>query len=391
MNYTKKLLSGGQVLLESGEIKRCGVLFQDGRILNLLSEEEPAPQDAERIDCAGKLVAPGLIDTHVHGARGRNFMEGLPEAVSAISDFLVMGGTTSCLATTTSVGPEEEERALRGLSDVSRSPKPGMVEILGIHLEGPFISKQNRGAHIESNIRQASSQELEMIWAASRESLKLVTLAPETPYAMEAIDFFVRRGVRVSIGHTEAGLEQTRAALQAGANRGTHFFNGMPQIHHRRPGAVVALLLDPSAFLEMTVDGNHLDPAIIELVLKVAGTARCILITDGTDVRGLGDGSFRRWEGTPVIVQDGHAKTLKGTLAGSMLSQADAVRNIVHSVGIPVGDAIRMASENPARSIGVFDRKGSISPGKDADFVVFGPGLSVDMTIVRGDIVYRGD
>lgn len=391
MNQATKLLHGGQVLLESGELKNCEVLFQDGRILALLCEGQSTPQDVERIDCGGKLVAPGLIDTHVHGACGRNFMEGTHDAVAVISDFLVKGGTTSCLATTTSASPEEEEKALLGLLEASRRLEPGQVEILGTHLEGPFISTQYHGSHIEGNIRAASAPELERIYAAAQESLKVVTLAPETEYAMEAIDFFVRRGVRVSVGHTAASFEQAQKALRAGASRGTHLFSGMPQIHHRQPGAVVALLLDPSVFLELTVDGNHFVSAIAEMVLRLAGSTRCILITDGTDVRSLGDGHFKRWEGTDVVVQEGQAKTLKGTLAGSMISQSDAVRNLVCMAKIPVGNAIRMASENPARSLGVFGRKGSISSGKDADFVILNPDLSVHMTIVRGDIVYRGE
>ena len=386
-----KLLHGGQTLLEGGEIRKCDVLFGgDGRILEILPEGKSLPPEIERIDCAGKLVAPGLIDTHVHGARGRNFMEGTPGAVAAISDFMLEGGATSCLATTTSAKPEEEETTLRGLLEASRRLVPGQAEILGTHLEGPFINASNRGAHVEGNIRAASASELERIHGAARESLKIVTLAPETEGAIEAIDFFVRRGVRVSIGHTAASFSQTQEALRAGANRGTHMFNGMPQIHHRQPGAVAALLLDPSVYLEMTADGNHFAPAMMELALKAAGAARCVLITDGADVRGLGDGHFRRWEGTNVIVKDRQARTLQGGLAGSMISLSDAVRYVAHSGIAPIGEAIRMASENPARSIGVFGRKGSISPGKDADFVVFNPDITVHMTVVRGDIAYKG-
>lgn len=389
MAQTKKLLAGGQVLLETGVFARREVLLEQGRILALLPADAPAPEGVQRIDCSGKLVAPGFVDTHVHGARGRNFMEGSAQAVAAISDFMVRGATTSYLATTTSATLAGEEQALRGLLEAARHPAPGQAELLGIHLEGPFISAQNRGSHMEGNIRPAKRAEIECIAAAAQEALKLVTLAPEATGAMEAIDFFIERGVRVSIGHTAADFEQTQAALQRGAARGTHLFSGMPPIHHRQPGAVTALLLDPSAYLELTVDGNHIVPPMLALVLKAAGVQRCILITDGVDVRGLGDGTFQRWEGTTVTVRDGQARTLKGSLAGSMLCMCDAVRNMTRLVGVPVPDAIRMASENPARSIGVFDRKGSIAPGKDADFAVLHPGLSVYMTIGMGDILYR--
>ncbi len=391
MNETKKALLGGVVLLESGEMKDCGVLVEEDRIGRLLPEGETAPAGYERIDCSGKIVAPGLIDTHVHGACGRNFMEGTAEAIHEISEFLIRGGTTSCLGTTTSVKVDDEEKALRCLRAASRNPVKGQVEILGSHLEGPFINPKNRGAHMEGHIRCASKEELERIAEAAGDSLKIVTLAPEMDYAGEAIEFFKNQGVRVSIGHTQADYGQTQAALQAGAGRGTHLFNAMPSIHHREPGPVVALLNCPGVYLEMTADGKHLAPAIMEMVLKVAGTERCILITDGVDARGRGDGTFQRWEGTTVTVQNGEARTKTGSLAGSMLSLSDAVRNMVNLTHIPLSAAIRMASENPARSIGVFDRKGSISQGKDGDFVILNDDLSVYMTIVRGEIVYKGE
>ncbi len=389
MNQVKKLLRGGRVFLENGTWESCGVLLEEGRIAGLLPEKQEVPADILQIDCSGKRIAPGLIDTHVHGARGRNYMEGSAEAAAAISDFLIRGGTTSCLATTTSAGRADEAAALRGLREASMHPAKGQAEILGIHLEGPFINPRNRGSQAEENIRAASGPELEEIAEAAAGALKIVTLAPEMDGAAEAIDFFIRRGIKVSIGHTSATFAQAQAALHAGAGRGTHLFNAMPPIHHREPGAVLALLLDPSAFLEMTVDGHHLAPEIIQMVLKLAGPERCVLITDGVDVRGCGDGTFQRWEGTTVIVRDGQARTPKGSLAGSMLSLSDAVRNAVRLAKVPIGTAIRMASEIPARSVGVFDRKGSISQGKDADFVIFNEDLSVCMTIVRGDIAYR--
>jgi N-acetylglucosamine-6-phosphate deacetylase len=177
-------------------------------------------------------------------------------------------------------------------------------------------------------------------------------------------------------------------ALDNGGCRGTHVFNAMPPIHHRSPGPLPALFEDQNAALEFIVDGHHIHPSVIKMAVQGIGKSRGILITDSTDVAGLGDGVFNRWEGTEVRIADGQSRASSGSLAGSILRMDQGVKNLVEKVGLPVEEALMMATENPAKSIGVFDRKGSISPGKDADIVVLNKDLSIEFTMIKGQIVY---
>jgi N-acetylglucosamine-6-phosphate deacetylase len=389
MKMSKKALVGGSVLIESGELVDCTVILEGQYIKALIPSSEGIPEDTEKIDVTGLIVSPGFIDTHVHGGLGHNFMEGTPEALSDISKYFVSAGVTSCLATTTSASIEDIMRALANASNASKNPVRGEVEVLGVHLEGPFVNLKVRGSHAERYIRKPVEEELEKIYSAAKGSLKIVTLAPDIEGGMNAIKFFKERGVQVSIGHTAADYVQTKTAIELGINRGTHVFNAMSSIHHREPGPVTALLENSGVFIELTVDGHHVALPVVGLVLKLIGEERCVLITDGVDVRGLGDGKFTRWEGTNVIVENGQAKTSTGSLAGSTLQLNQAMANLVNLLDIPLAKALKMASENPARSIDVFDRKGSIAQGKDADIVILNKDLSVLMTIVRGEIVYN--
>lgn len=389
MNTVKKVLVGGKVLLENNELANYSVVIEGEYIQALIPENEKISEDAEKIDVTGLIVSPGFIDTHVHGALGYNFMEGTPGALSAISKYIASGGVTSCLATTTSASFEDIRRVLINNRYASNNPVKGEVEILGTHLEGPYINSKFKGAHAERYIRFPSDEELEMIYSTAEDSLKIVTLAPDIDGGMNAIRFFTEHGVQVSLGHTAANYEQAKAAMALGITRGTHVFNAMPSIHHREPGPVIALLESEDVFIELTIDGHHVAYPVIDLVLRAIGEKRCVLITDGVDIRGLGEGKFRRWEGTEVIVENGQAKTASGSLAGSMLQLNQAVANLVNFLDVPLAKALKMASEIPARSIGVFNRKGSIAPGKDGDIVILNEDLSVAMTIVRGEIAYN--
>lgn len=380
---------GAHYLPETGDFRSGTILVSAGRIQGILSDTDPIPTDYECVPLHRNTLVPGFIDTHVHGAMGHNFMEATADAVQTISDFMASSGTTGCLVTTTSAQEPQELDAVRALGELCSARCAKRIHIYGIHLEGPFISIQNRGAHKLENIHAASVHEANAIVQAAGGALKVVTLAPEVEGVEECAPIFAEAGVVLSVGHTAADLETTNSLLAYEKVRGTHTFSGMPQIHHRKPGPVVALLLCDRAFLELTVDGKHAAPETIALVLKTAGAERCVLITDGVDVRGLPDGNHRRWEGTEVVMKDGEVRTLSGSLAGSTLTMDAAVRNMVSMLHIPLTDAVRMASENPARSIGVFDQVGSISPGKLADFAVLNEDLQVEMTIVEGKIIYK--
>lgn len=384
-------LRGGRVLTQAGELAPYTLIVEGPLIHGLMPAGEPIPAGTRELDVTGCVVAPGFIDTHVHGGAGHNFMEGTPEAIAAISRHMVKGGVTACLATTTSTALSHLVRALGNAEAARRRPVDGQVQVLGAHLEGPFVNPKFRGVHAEAYVREATRAELDAILEASGQGLKVVTLAPEIPGGMEATRLLAARGIQVSLGHSGATYLEARAALAAGARRGTHLFNAMPPIHHRDPGPVTALLEDAGAFVELIVDGHHIHPSVVRMALRQAGPDRAVLITDCSDVAGRGDGAFTRWEGTQVTVTNGQARTFSGSLAGSTLRMDQAVANLVNLAGIPLPQALRMASENPARSVGVLDRKGTLGPGKDADIVVLRADHSVAMTLIRGQIAYTSE
>jgi N-acetylglucosamine-6-phosphate deacetylase len=383
-------IQGGIVLAPSGELTACTLLLEGDRIVGLEPESAALPAGAEVISVPGCVVAPGFVDTHSHGGMGWNFMSGTPEAVAAISDHMARGGVTACLATTTSAPLFDLQRAIANAAGFSRKPPAGQVEILGVHLEGPFINPKFRGVHMERYVREPQLSEMEALVDAAGGALKVVTLAPEIPGGMVATRFFTARGVQVSIGHSGASYDCARAALAAGVRRGTHVFNALPALHHREPGPVLALLEDAGAFVELVVDGHHVHPGIIAMAVRLAGPDRILAITDCTDVAGLGDGLHTRWEGTQVTLEAGVARTQSGVLAGSTLSMNQAVANLVRLVRIPLASALRMAAENPVRALGLQHRKGSFLPGRDADVVVLREDLSVLLTIARGQVLYDG-
>jgi N-acetylglucosamine-6-phosphate deacetylase len=380
-------LKGGQILSHEGKLV-WGTLLIDGTRIAGIITDSPVPEGMIEVDVTGCFVSPGFIDTHVHGGGGHNFMEATSEAYTAISKHMVRGGVTSCLATTTSASLTDLINTLQFASFMTRNPVPNHVEIIGIHMEGPYLNPKHKGVHIAEHVREATLFELEKIEEAVSSALRVVTLAPEMPFGLETTRFFAERDVRVSIGHTGATYEEAKMALDNGACRGTHVFNAMPPIHHRSPGPLPALFADQNAALEFIVDGHHIHPSVIKMAVRAIGKSRGILITDSTDVAGLGDGVFTRWEGTEVRIGDGQSRAASGSLAGSILRMDQGVKNLVEKVGLSVEEALMMATENPAKSIGVFDRKGSISRGKDADIVVLNKDLSIEFTMIKGQIVY---
>jgi N-acetylglucosamine-6-phosphate deacetylase len=383
-------LVGGKVLVPGRHLLRRELLIDGENIAETLAPNATLPPSTEELDVSGSVVAPGFVDTHVHGGRGHNFMEATPETFALISDYLAGGGVTSCLATTTSASSEDLLAVCEYTRERRNNRISGQIDFLGLHLEGPFLNPEFHGAHAKRYLRCPTLEELEALWESAGDSLKVVTLAPELTGGEFAVRFLARRGVQVSIGHAGLSYEDAREALVAGARRGTHLFNALPPIHHRVPGPVPALLEDESAYLELTVDGRHVHTSVVALAIRLAGPDRILLITDGTDVAGQPDGEYRRWEGTEVVLENGQAFTHSGSLAGSTIRLNDAVANVVQTIGVPIEHALRMASETPAQAIGELHRKGTLAPGKDADVVVLDEKLSVLVTIARGRIIYDG-
>lgn len=391
MTGRRTVLSGGRVLWPDGTLAP-GTLVLDGERIAELRAAWPGsgtlPEAADlHLDVTGCVVAPGFVDTHVHGGLGANFMAADDDAVRRISTWLAAGGVTSCLAATASVGLDRLETSLRGLSGRRGRLGGDGVQLLGTHLEGPFISPRFSGVHRPEHLLAPTPEAVEAILTAAGDSLRVVTLAPELPGGLDAVATLTAAGVRVSLGHTAATYDEARQAVELGLRRVTHLFNALPPIHHRAPGPIPAVLTDARVDLELVADGIHLAPEMIRFATDVAGADRIILVSDGTDVAGLPAGPQRRWEGTEVEVGEDAARTTTGRVAGSVARLGDGVRIAVRRAGIGLATALRMASANPARSLGLTDR-GKLAPGMLADVVVLGPELDVQATFVHGDRVF---
>jgi N-acetylglucosamine-6-phosphate deacetylase len=373
---------GGLVL--SGHILEPSTVIVDGsRIADVLPPAAPVGE-LPRIDASGLTIAPGLVDTHVHGALGHNFMEGTTDAIEQIARSLAARGTTSFLAATASVPLPRLTDSLSKLA--ARAEADGAdsgARMLGIHLEGPFISPLRSGAHRAENLLEPTAENISAVIDAADGRLRVCTIAPETRGGVDAIAQLVRAGVVASIGHTDADHGTTVRAIAAGATRATHLWNAMPPVHHRAPGVIPAVLADRRVRPELIADGVHVAPELLaDHFSHPALAERLILVSDGADVSGLGDGNYTRWEGTPVEVRDGVARTLTGGIAGSTASLLDGVRTLVRA-GVPLGRALHAASTAPAASLGL-DGVGLIQRGAAADLILLNPHLELQEVVLRG-------
>lgn len=377
---------GGRVLTPSRTLAPLDVQLDGDRIAAVHPAGTLRPS-SKSLSARGAIVSPGLIDTHVHGGKGVNFME-LGDRAATVADHLAAGGVTACLATTASTDPDRQLSSLRDLA--GRHDLDGRVELLGIHLEGPFLAPDQRGVHRIEHLRAPTRAEIDAILRESRGRLRVVTLAPELAGADSAIPVLVTARVTVSVGHSGTGFRGAQQAFQAGASRVTHCFNALPGIHHRRPGPVVAAIEDPGVVLEVIGDGLHVAPEVIAWLWRQVGTRRLVLVSDGVDVAGLADGRHRRWEGTEVVLRDGESRTAEGGLAGGTDRLAEVVGGLVHGGRLPLTAALSMASETAADSVGHGHRKGRLRPGYDADLVLLEEtDLSVRSTIRAGCITYE--
>ena len=358
-----KAIINGRILLEDGVAQDRTLLFED-RILGLC---DAPPEGAEVVDAKGGIVSPGLIDVHCHGFMGMDASHGSIDELKRMSEAAARHGVTGWLPTTMTLPWEDLERcfaAIRAARDASLEAGWMGAQVLGAHAEGPFINPKRKGAQSESGVQRPNAEKLRP-WA---DVIKLMTLAPEMEGALECIRRARAMGVRLSLGHTDASLEQASAGFEAGADHVTHAFNAMPPLHHREPGLLGEALSREGVYCELICDTFHVHPALFGVMARLK-PERLLLITDSIPVAGLPDGPHEQL-GVTVIVDGIRCRFPDGTIAGSALTLDRAVRNFREHTDLPLWQVVNMASLYPARSIGVDDVKGSIAPGKDADLLI---------------------
>ncbi len=365
-----------------------GWLFISGRRISAFGIGNP-PQEFQQIsnqnvDCSHYRLLPGFIDLHTHGAAGVDFIGCDSDGLQHVSKFLATHGVTGFLVTTWSASRQEIINTINTVKCVIGKEKG--AAILGIHLEGPFINPTRAGAQSPKDIRPA--EESEVMQYLDTGLIRQITLAPEMIENRWLINECVKRGIRVSAGHTDATYANMCTAVELGVRQMTHTFNGMRGFTHREPGAVGAALEIPELSCELIADKIHVHPASIRLLVKAKGLKNVILVTDSTSGTGMPDGTFYI-QGQKVICAHGEARLKDGTLAGSLLTMDTALKNLVEVTGIPVEDCWICASKNAAEAIGFMKTKGSIRAGMHADFALLDSNLQVWKTIVQGKIVYE--
>ncbi|MDQ0972552.1 N-acetylglucosamine-6-phosphate deacetylase [Neobacillus niacini] len=364
--------------------KQGAVLIRDGQIVSVYHERSLPRISADfELDGNGHLLIPGMIDVHIHGAEGFDMMDGTIQSVEAVSTACAKTGCTSFLATSVSSSLEDLLKMISNVKHVS-GQEPG-AQIVGIHIEGPYLNVKRKGMQNERYLRHPNLKEMKVIQECSGSLLKMVTLAPELPGGLEMISFLKEQGIIPAIAHSDATYDEAKEAFKSGASHITHCFNGMRPIHHRDPGIVVAAMEEHEVSVQAIVDDKHLHPAIVRLLYREKGPDKMVLITDALQAMGMGDGTYI-FGGHEVKVVDGVAKLRDGTLASSTVTMNEALAKTVKT-GIPLRDAVLMATETPANILGL-DQKGRIKSGADADLVLLNNGFEVIMTIVNGKIVH---
>lgn len=369
-------LAGGRVVTPDGVLDGGGVLVVDRTIDRVLGAGDPPPEGADRIDLAGRTVLPGFVDLHVHGGGGAGFDDGAAAIATGLAVHRA-NGTTRSMVSLVTAPPAELERSIAAAAGYAA----GDPAVLGIHLEGPFLSPDRRGVHDPRSLQHPGAGLLDRFLAAGRGAVRILTLAPELPGGMALLRHAVSAGVHVAVGHSDAGYDVALQAFSAGADLVTHAFNGMRPMHHRDPG-IIGAAMDAGVVLEAINDGVHLHEATVRLLRAVA-PGRVALITDAMAATCAADGSYRLGA-FPVEVLDGQAHLADGTIAGSTLTMAVAVRRAVQVVGMSLLEAANAASLVPARYLGVDDRFGSIRPGRAADLVFTDTDLEVQAVLADG-------
>lgn len=381
MMPTYTAIAARSLITDSGTVDQPLILLEaDGSVQRIATlQDEGAPSST--LHLTESTLCPGFLDVHVHGAGGRDVMEGTPDAIATVSRMLASHGTTRYLATTVTAGVDHTLRALSAIANaIEQSPLTGEAAIVGIHLEGPFLSHAKRGVHEPELLQRPSIPLFDSFFEAARGHIRLITVAPEEPGALELIQHARQRGVRVSLGHSDALAAQARAGIAAGATSATHTFNAMRGLTQREPGVLGVVLDSDALYAELICDGVHTTPEAVRLWLRMKGYERAVLVTDGMAATGMPDGDYLL--GSMLAqVKDGVAMH-NGVLAGSVLTMDRAVGNVQAFTGCSLAEAVRFASRNPAAMLG-----SALAPSRAADFNIYNERGQRTGTLVRGALL----
>ncbi len=377
-----RAIINGAIVLPDRCREHSALLF-DEKIVSIMPMSE-LPEGIETIDAEGGFVIPGLIDMHIHGYLGEDASDGKFEGIRTMAEGVAKNGVTSFLPTTMTVSYPELRAAFdqirRAMAESAKPSWKGAV-VLGVNAEGPFICPAKKGAQAGENIKPGDAAFLK----ENLDVIRVFTIAPEMPGNMDCIREMAGK-VLISMGHTSANYDQAHAAIEAGVRHVTHLFNAQTGLLHRDPGVVGAALTDERVSAELIADTFHVSAHLFPLVAKMKED-KLVLITDCTRAGGLADGEYTLG-GQPIFVKGIECRLANGTIAGSVLKLNEAVRNLLENTSLPVWDAVNAASLNPARRIGVAERKGSLEPGKDADIAICDRAFNVRRTIRGGETIY---
>lgn len=377
----------GNVVLPDGVREGGVVVVEDGVIAAVAGDDAPY---TGADDLGAGYIAPGLVDLHTHGIAGADTMDATSASLSLMARRYAAHGVTSFLPTTMTQSAENTLAAIQAVRAYMAAQDAGEMpgaRAVGLHLEGPWLSREYKGAQNELYMTPPDAASVERYLDAGADALIKVSLAPELPGAGAAITELRRHGIYVSIAHTAATYDDVKRAVELGATHVTHCFNAMSPLHHRQPGVAGAALLHDDLYAELIADGVHVHPAVMRLLVRVKGRERVMLITDSMSATELSDGDYALG-GQAVHVREGQARLESGSLAGSTLTLDRAVRNMVDLCGVPLHDAVYMATTVPSAAIGLGGRKGQLRAGYDADLALFDTNMQPIRTLIAGRVVW---
>ncbi len=372
-------LSAGEIITPFKKIKNGVITVENG----IITEVRKRGNEKISSDFSESIIVPGFVDVHTHGIAGVDVMDATVKSIDKMKKLLVNHGVTA-FCPTLDAAPLDHIKNVLKMINVS---KKSNARSLGAHLEGPFLNPKKPGAMMAENLRKPNIDEFDELWNASKKTVKLTTIAPEIPGAIELIKHASLLGITVSIGHSNATYKEALAGIKAGASHATHLFNAMRAYHHREPGILGAVLENPKVSVELIMDLVHVHLSTTRLVCKLKPKDKVIIVTDAIRATDMPDGVYKnRYE---LHVKNGEVRLPDGTLAGSNLTLDKALRNLVFKLGISLKDAVAMMTVNPAKDIKVDDEIGSIEVGKRADLVILDKKLNVMKTIVGGEIAFE--